>query len=372
MSIVKSPPLVEIEGPAEARGEAYGRATDTQIKCGVERYQSFLAAKGCTWDAVVRASSLLAGRLEEACPEQYRELNSVAKGAGVDLADVLLINGRSEILNAAGIDIEAEDRKHLDDGCTAAVAMPERTAEGRLIHGQNWDWRPECEDTTVILVVRRSDGPDLMTYVEAGGLARAGFNDAGIAITGNNLQTTDETWAKPGIPLSVIRRLALEAETYPAALQAVASSPRTVSNNMIISCARDGGEAFDLETTPQEIFWLAPDNGLLVHANHFVSLAAQAKVVDAGLLNGMDSLYRDRRVRARLEQAQDKITQSDFEDAFSDTFGHPAAVLRSPVSRSRKQSISATVATILMDAEARMMRVCQSPYKNSEYATYTL
>lgn len=372
MSNVTPPPLIEVEGPAEARGEAYGRASDSRIKCGVERYRSFLAAKGCTWDAVVNAGNLLAGTLEQTCPEQHRELKAVARGAGVDLTDILLINGRSEILNAAGMNLEAEDRKLLDDGCTAAVAMPERTAEGRLIHGQNWDWRPECEETTVVLVVRREDGPDLMTYVEAGGLARAGFNDAGIAITGNNLQIAGESWAKPGIPLSVIRRLVLEAETYPAALQAVASSPRTVSNNMIISYAGDGGEAFDLETTPEEIFWLVPDNGLLVHANHFLSPAAQAKVVDRGLLNGMDTLYRDRRVRARLDRAGDQITQADFEEAFSDAFGHPAGVLRSPVSRSRNQSISATVATILMDASARTMRVRQSPYKQGEYATYTL
>ncbi|RMC29917.1 C45 family autoproteolytic acyltransferase/hydolase [Paracoccus alkanivorans] len=372
MNKVPPPPRIEIEGTAETRGLAYGRAADGLIKLGVERYRTLLSDRGCHWDSVVRAGRLLAGRLEASYPEQFRELKAIAKGAGVDLTDILLINGRSEILNATEMAVNAEDRTALDDGCTAAVAMPERTAEGRLLHGQNWDWRPECEETTVVLVLRRDDGPDIMTYVEAGGLARAGFNEAGVAITGNNLQTADESWSTPGIPLSVIRRLALEADGFPAAMQVVAKAPRTVSNNMMISCATGGGEAFDLETTPQEIFWIAPENGLLTHANHFVSPAAQAKVVDAGLLGGMDTLYRDRRVRARLDRAGTNITLADFADAFSDRFGDPCGVLRFPVSRNRNQSISATVATILMDAGGGVMQVRQSPYKNEDSLTYTL
>ena len=221
------------------------------------------------------------------------------------------------------------------------------------------------------MIVRRDDGPDLLTYVEAGGLGRAGFNEYGIAVTGNNLTIEGENWSRPGVPLSIIRRLILEAPTYAEAMKAIATAPRTVSNNMIVSCAQDTGDAIDLETTPNEIFWVMPEDGLLTHANHFVSPAARAKVVDRGLLNGMDSLYRDRRVRAHLQRCGTKITIDDFKSAFEDKFGHPRAVLRTPDPESSNQ-ISATVATIIMDAADRIMWVRQSPYRSEEYVTYKL
>ncbi len=366
-----APPLIEIEGPVAERGVQYGRAADTRVKRGAELYKGFLEARGVSWGQVVDATRLLAGRMEELYPSQHAELEAIAKGAGVDLAEVMLINGRSEVLNAKPVALEEEEKTALDDGCTAAVALPERTAEGRLIHAQNWDWRPECEETAVVLIVRRDDGPDVLTYVEAGGLGRAGFNEYGIAVTGNNLTIEGEDWSRPGVPLSIIRRLILEAPTYAEAMKAISTAPRTVSNNMIVSCAQDTGDAIDLETTPDEIFWVAPEDGLLVHANHFVSPAAQAKVVDRGMLNGMDTLYRDRRVRAHLQRCGTKITIDDFKSAFEDKFGHPRAVLRTPDPKSSNQ-ISATVATIIMDAADRVMWVRQSPYRSEEYVTYKL
>lgn len=369
MTANPSLPLIEVEGPAESRGLAYGRAADSRIKKGVEQYQSFFETREITWDEIVRAGQKLEMRLAKDYPTHLAELKAIAKGAGVGLTEVLLINGRSEILNAAN---RPAEEAHIEDGCTSALALPSRTKSGRLLHGQNWDWRPECEETTVVLAIRRDDGPDVLTYVEAGGLARAGLNAAGIAITGNNLETTSENWVKPGVPISVIRRLVLEAPNMGRALQAVASAPRTVSNNMMISCTEGGGMAFDLETTPDEIFWLKPENGLMTHANHFISDAARARMADRGLLKGMDSLYRDQRVHATLEAAGYAITEADFEVAFADDFSHPLGVLRTPVSRTEQSAISATVATILMDAAQKRMRVCPSPYKTTEFFEYRL
>src|SRR5690606_23014083 len=75
------------------------------------------------------------------------------------------------------------------DGCTAAVVLPEMSADGVLMHGQNWDWRVECAQTCIVMHIVRDDGPDILVFTEAGQLARSGFNAAGIAITGNNLES---------------------------------------------------------------------------------------------------------------------------------------------------------------------------------------
>jgi len=43
------------------------------------------------------------------------------------------------------------------------------------------------------------DGPDLMTFTEAGALGRCGFNAVGIAITANYLEC-DRDYRQVGVP----------------------------------------------------------------------------------------------------------------------------------------------------------------------------
>jgi isopenicillin-N N-acyltransferase-like protein len=105
------------------------------------------------------------------------------------------------------------------DGCTGLVALSEATADHSVIHAQNWDWKAECAETSVVLRIRRDDGPDILTFTEAGGLARSGFNAAGIGITANYLES-DRDYARPGVPLALIRRKVLEQADVAMAMSA--------------------------------------------------------------------------------------------------------------------------------------------------------
>ena len=72
----------------------------------------------------------------------------------------------------------------------------------------------------------REDGPDLLTFVEAGGLARAGLNAAGIAVTANYLES-DRDYRELGVPLALLRRRFLESEHLAMAMHAAARSGPT-------------------------------------------------------------------------------------------------------------------------------------------------
>ncbi len=76
--------------------------------------------------------------------------------------------------------------------------LAEASADGKLLHGQNWDWRAECAETGVVLRIAREDGPDVLTFTEAGGLARAGMNSAGVALTANFLGSDRDGRRAPG------------------------------------------------------------------------------------------------------------------------------------------------------------------------------
>jgi isopenicillin-N N-acyltransferase-like protein len=357
-------PLIEMSGPPRERGRQYGEQAKDRVRRSVDYYAAQLAASGVAWP---RAKELVAGYLpviEGFSPAFLDEMRGIAEGAGVDFEGIVIVNARTEMMFGA----KAQADPDAEDGCTGVIAMPEATKDGRVLHAQNWDWREECVHTGVVLRIRRDDGPDVLTFTEAGGLARSGLNAAGIAITGNFL-ACDRDYKQRGVPLPLIRRRALEATHFALAIHALTAFPRSCSNNMMLSDA--AGEAIDFECAPDEEFCLYPEDGLITHANHFVHPAAQAKLRDTYRASSPDSLYRDRRVRALLLPKRGALTLDDLRDALFDDYGTPYSVCRPPRAMPGG-AVSMTAAMILMDAAAGVLQAIPAPHANSTVTEYRL
>jgi isopenicillin-N N-acyltransferase-like protein len=220
----------------------------------------------------------------------------------------------------------------------------------------------------VVLRIRSDDGPDIMTFTEAGGLARSGFNSAGISITANYLESSRD-YSQVGVPLALIRRKVLEQERLALAMHAVYVTAKSGSNNMMVS-HRDG-IAIDFECAPDETFQVLPDRGLLVHANHWQSPVALGKLVDTGINNTPDSLYRDLRVRSLLEPQIGDITVDSIKSALFDEFESPWSVCRPP-RPNMSNNLSATVAMIVIAPARGHMEVALLPALNRTFTAYEL
>jgi len=364
-------PFVSVSGSPYERGRQYGRAVPERIQLSVALYGGQLADFG--YGEVEKAALILSFADEiGAFGEPYlEEMRGIAAGAGVAFQDIVMINARTEIIAKARIEKNRPLRAEVDpdDGCTGAVILPERSARGTLIHGQNWDWRSECADTAIVLRVRRDDGPDFLTFVEAGGLARSGLNAAGISITANYLDS-ERDFKAPGVPLVLIRRKVLEQEHLALAAKAVATTPKVCSNNMMIATAE--GFAINFECAPDEAFPIYPSKGLIVHANHWVSPVALGKLRDTGLLSAPDSLYRDWRVKKLLDGAGAKLTTDDLKRALFDEFAKPYSVCRPPRPGLRDSNLSATVAMVIMEPGNGFMEVAPLPALNRRFTRYSL
>ena len=141
---------------------------------------------------------------------------------------------------------------------------------------------------------------------------------------------------------------------------------------MLLSSYEENGiEAIDLETTPEEIYVLYPEGGLLTHANHFESVVAQTKMIDTGVSTSLCSLYRSNRARAMLQPNIGAITVDDVKSVLNDRFSAPHSLCRAPVKNSRG-GYTMTVASIIMDTRAQKMSVCSSPHNNDEYVQYSV
>lgn len=362
-------PLIEISGPPRERGRQYGQKAAGRIKKGTTHYFAQLKELSLDAKGVAELVRDYLPVIEGFEPSYIQEMRGIAEGADVPFEDIVLLNARTEILKLANPTIRARLKAPDEpDGCTGLVALPAATANGRLIHAQNWDWKRECAETAVVLKVRRDDGPDLMTFTEAGALGRCGFNAVGLAITANYLQS-DRDYRQVGVPLALIRRKVLEQEHVALAMRAVYCTKKSAANNMIVSHRE--GIAIDFECAPDETFQVHPQNGLLVHANHFVSPVALGKLKDAGIQDTPDSLYRDIRVRDLLQPHIGSITFDTVKNALFDEFAYPWSVCRPP-RRNLSNNLSATVAMILMEPASGVMQAAPLPALNREFTEYRL
>jgi len=369
-------PLVEVRGAPFERGRQHGQAAKERVERSVAIYAGRLRSMDWEWSDIRAMVEEFVPAMTAFSEDHVAEMRGIAEGAGLEFASIALINARTEVLQlgrrrkegrvAAGPMPAAAAAR--DEGCTTAVVLPGRSATGRLLHGQNWDWRAECADSSIVLLLRRDDGPDVLTFTEAGQLMRHGFNAAGHCITGNYLES-DRDYRQSGVPLPLVRRKALEAEHFADAIKYVATTPKSASNNMLMS--RADGFVINFECAPDEAFATFPEDGLLVHANHWTSQAALAKLKETGIAGTPDSYFRAWRARQVLEERGRSLTVGDLKAALLDDRDSPNGVCQPPAPYGRGD-IGATVATIIMDPAEGTMEVAPLPAQGARFTTYSL
>lgn len=363
-------PLFEVSGAPFERGRQYGEQAKAHIKKGIGHYSAQVERLGLDAASLGEIIRDYTPIIESFDASYVEEMRGIAKGAEVSFNEIVLLNARTEVLKlAARPDLRRQLMGSIEpDGCTAVVAQPKATRDGGLIHAHNWDWKYESAETSVVLRIRRDDGPDILTFTEAGALARFGFNSVGIGVTANYLES-DRDYSQAGVPLALIRRKVLEQQHLALAVSAVYVTGKSGSNNIIVSHA--SGLVIDFECAPDETFLVDPIDGLLVHANHWLSPIALTKFKDVGVASFPCSLYRDRRAREILQPKVGQLTTDDVKAALFDDFGTPWSICRPP-RPSAINNLSATVAMIVMAPASGRMEVAMLPALNRDFSTFTL
>ena len=244
--------------------------------------------------------------------------------------------------------------------CTTVVALPEATRDGNLLVGKNWDWRSPAIESVVVLRIRQKNKPALTMIVEAGMVGRDGMNEHGILVCGNLLVSTHDKGAA-GVPIPILRRRILHSRHYYEAIDSLARAPRGASGNYLI--AHRDGVAIDFETTPENVYVVYPERGLLTHSNHFQSIVAQT--TGASKYYTGDTLYRDFRARQLLEPKIGTITIEDIKQVMRDEFGAPRAICRSPHEYGGDSTM--TIASLIFDPKNDTIHVAAGQPTKSEY-----
>ncbi|CAN0501025.1 unnamed protein product [Phaeothamnion confervicola] len=153
------------------------------------------------------------------------------------------------------------------------------------------------------------------------------------------------------------------SQTLAEASDVILNTPRSASHNLMLSQIDGSGRAaaINFETTPEQLFWSFPTDGLLTHANHFKHPVALLSVKDIGLLRHPESLLRDSRAYERLDAGRASITVDTLKQVFADDFGEPHSICRPPAVRP-DGSLSATVASLIMNAGSGDIWIAPSPF----------
>jgi isopenicillin-N N-acyltransferase-like protein len=271
------------------------------------------------------------------------------------LEEIFLLNARSEILFSA---------KALGLECTSLLALPEATANGSTLLAQNWDWMPAARDCQVRLEISGRAGiPPIVTFTEAGQLAKIGMNGAGVGLTVNNLASDQP---RAGVPWIFITRRILESGSFARALGAVLNAPRAHSMNFVIAHAM--GEGANLETAPVDEHVLWAEGGVLAHTNHYLQQSARFRDLKP-LWDAYPSTYlRLRRASQGLASARGKIDVGVLQEILRDHMDRPYSVCMHENMELPLVERSATCLSIVMDLTARRIHLavgnpCEAAYE---------
>jgi isopenicillin-N N-acyltransferase-like protein len=366
-------PVVHLAGTPHEQGVAHGHVLRDRIAHNLAIYfERFAREVGLPRTDVLGIAARWADALERQNPDYAAGMRGVAEGSGFAFGEIAALNARYEILyyqfGKLAIANAANKRRDPEpDGCTAFAVLPEASANGHLLMGQNWDWIPEVQGA--VLHTTDADGFQTLAYTESGIVgAKIGFNSAGLGLAINGMTTVDDDWSRLQKPFHVRCYEILRSRDFDAAVRVITGEERSCSTNFLV--AQTPNKVVDVEAAPDKTNLISCENGCLTHANHFVDPSGLG-VEEAPNERRVYSWRRQDRLRELLT-ARMPLTVEGIQDALRDTEDDPFGLCRHRNPAEPPELHYVTVTSVVMDLEARVLHLTDGPPDESPYQTVAL
>ena len=372
-------PVLRLSGSPFAMGVTHGKVLKDRIAHNLAIYFDRFEREIHLDRAAVREVAVrFVEQVKTASPDYFAGMQGVAEGGGFELLDIAAINARYEILyyqfgrmameqGEAETGDAASDREATPDGCTSFAALPEITASGHLLVGQNWDWIPEVQGA--VLHTKEPDGLETLAYTESGIVgAKIGFNSQGVSLCINGMTTVEDDWTRPVTPFHVRCYKILRSLTLEAAIQVLAGEGRACAGNFLIAQSPD--RVADVEAAPDKLNILSCENGCLTHANHFVA-PQELGIVEAPSDRRIYSRHRQSRLRELLLQRL-PLTVEGIQEALRDTKEDPFGICRHRDYAVGPEEHYTTVTAVIMDLTDRVLYLTDGAPDEAPFQKVTL
>jgi len=356
--------LLDLGDDPRDRGLAHGKAFPREIRDNVETYLARFAHAGMAAEESRRRGGEWLPRIAKIDPEYALEMEGIAQGADVPLAEIALLSVRYELSYLA---FGREDGTLKTDGCTAFAALPAVTRSGEMWIGQNWDWLARVRGRCFVMRAKRRGRPSFVCLTQAGipgGMT--GLNDAGIGVCVNGLTAPEDGRKSDGLPHHLRVRAILSSGNFAEALKPVMGTEHVGSTHFLIGHA--DGEAIGLEASPVHVNALHPEDGLYTHSNHFVG-----PKTGAGFERKHTStLFRAKRLERMIRQGNKPLDLALARELLSDHFSHPKSICAHPDPATAEIERTTTVSSVVLALERRTMYASDGPPCESPYEAYPL
>ncbi|WP_024356537.1 C45 family autoproteolytic acyltransferase/hydolase [Leucobacter chironomi] len=316
-------------------GLSRGAALRATLPAAYAKYAELFRLLGVSEELEREGTERIIAALRPWRPALLEEFAGIAEGAGVDLAPVIALNARTEIIALGGM---------ASSECSTLTAQ----IGGHRLGVQTWDWHIELEPfwhTHSVI------GPGLRYagLTEQGILSKIGVNEAGLALHFNILGHRED--GPDGVPMHVLSSVVLsECRSVEEAIALIREAPIASSSAFTML---DAQRAVSVEMSPAGVFVIEEQGGSVQRTNHFqhgTPLAEQKSEVFEP-----DSSARLALVRERLAEGS-PTAPAEMVRVLLSGEGEPPLTCRADMSKSYGERW-ATLATVLTDPDARTIRI---------------
>ncbi|WP_378175347.1 C45 family autoproteolytic acyltransferase/hydolase [Aquimarina sp. SS2-1] len=256
-------------------------------------------------------------------------------------------------------------------GCTSFAAWDDKTVDGKLLIGRNFDFYAgdDFSKEKLVTFMNPSEGYKFMTYGWAGMMgALSGMNEEGLTVTINAGKSKIPLIAKT--PISILTREILQyASTIEEAVEIARKREVFVSESIMIGSAKDKRAAL-IEVAPDNFgVYEVPNSNQLVCANHFQSEAYTNDKRNQKAILESHSFYRYKRMTELLSE-NDKLNPEKAVAILRNRDGIDNKLIGYGNEKALNQMLAHH--GIVFQPEERKVWVSTNPYQMGEFVAYDL
>jgi len=312
----ESIPLIEVRGTYREVGQQIGEKMRPRLQRILSRLRSSLPP-GVEWKDMLLKGRLCLAHSRAVYPQFVEELEGIAEAAELPFEEVFL-GICEELWEPAAWHA---DLPTLTRGCTDFAARGKATVDGSTVIAHTNDLPPEAEEDLVILKVQAGGEPEFLAVSIAGLGFSAGFNAAGISMTGNAVSCSD---IRPGVPRLLIARAILAARRLGEAMDACLLPLRASNYNNVI--ADQNGEIYSMEGSATDCEPIYIDKNIMAHTNHYLSLPMRRFEAHRHYIGG--SIIRYNRAMRLLRENYGRLSPELLQQLLADHVNYPTSICK--------------------------------------------
>ncbi len=310
--------------------------------------------------------------LDEYIPQEYKEEIYGESLSASDQFDFIAPKYYRMLNYHAAHDIgHALQDKNMTVGCTAFGAWADKTDDGTLLIGRNFDFYvgDAFAEDKLINFVKPKDGYKLMMISWAGMIGTvSGMNEKGLTVTINASKSEIPTGA--ATPISILAREILQYSKNIDEAYAIAQKHKTfVSESILIGSLEDNRTATIEKTPSRTELFNSTSKDYIICANHYQGKAFLNDLVNLSNIEKSSSNYRLKHLTQLIEQ-KPKISVAEAASILRNREG----IDGKDIGMGNEKSLNQLIAhhSVIFKPAKLQVWVSTNPFQLGQYICYDL